>query len=71
MNIRPGNTVHDPEKLVGTFRRFGAVGPVYRVAGVRGPKSPADDLMMDIEVVETGERLDYSYWDILQDPVER
>lgn len=74
MNIRPGDIAHDPERLIGTFRRFGSSGPVYRVAGVKGRKRTArhgDDLIMDIEIVETAERMDYSYWDILQDPVER
>jgi len=74
VNVRPGDIAHNPEKLIGTFRRFGSVGPVYRVTGVKGPKKTerrGDDLIMDIEIVESAEHMDYSYWDILQDPLER
>jgi Family of unknown function (DUF5397) len=47
----------------GDVRRFGPVGPAYEVLGV---KTSGD---VEIYVIETGERLDYSLADFLADPV--
>lgn len=48
--------------VVGTFRTFGAQGPVYEVTGkVNGSR-------VHVVVVETGEELDYSLEHALQDP---
>jgi len=67
-------TVTKPEfhsaALVGTWRRFGLVGPVYEIVGV-GDTLPNGDLLMRIRVLESGEALDYSLTDILDDPKER
>lgn len=74
MTVQPGLVTHDPSRLIGTFRRFGPVGPVYKVLGVIGPlssKRHRDDIAMEVEIVETGERVQYSYWDLLDDPLER
>lgn len=56
--------------LVGTWRRFGIVGPVYEIieAGIAGA---GGDPAMRIRVVETGEELDYPLQAILDDPMER
>ena len=41
------------DDLIGTFRMFGADGPVYRVIGKAG------ETKVRITVVESGEELDY------------
>ena len=60
----------EPENLVGTWRRFGPVGPVYEIIGL-GQELPEHDRMMRVRVVETGEEVDYRLTDILNDPLER
>lgn len=57
------------KNLVGTWRRFGEVGPVYEVVGV-GPTLPSGDRTMHVRVLETGEELDYRLHDLLDDPRE-
>lgn len=59
-----------PVNLVGTWRRFGSVGPVYGIVGA-GAELADGDRMMRVRVVETGEEVDYRFTDILDDPVER
>jgi hypothetical protein len=58
------------DRLVGTWRRFGAVGPVYEITNA-GREMPDGDRMMRIRVVESGEEVDYRLTDILDDPRER
>ncbi|GJE59285.1 DUF5397 family protein [Methylobacterium trifolii] len=60
----------EPRSLVGTWRRFGEVGPAYEVVGI-SDASPKGDLLMRVRVLETGEELDYRLGDILADPTER
>ena len=55
--------------LVGTWRRFGQVGPVYEIVSV-GDARPDGDWMMRIRVLETREEVDYRLADILDDPRE-
>jgi Family of unknown function (DUF5397) len=55
--------------LVGTWRRFGAVGPVYEIISA-GTELAGGDRLMRIRVVETGEELDYRLAEILDDPRE-
>jgi hypothetical protein len=59
-----------PANLVGTWRRFGSVGPVYEIIGT-GDELPGGDRRMRVRVVETGEELDYRLAEILDDPRER
>jgi hypothetical protein len=59
-----------PDNLVGTWRRFGAVGPVYEIIRA-GAELGSGDRLMRIRVVETGEELDYRLAEILDDPRER
>jgi hypothetical protein len=59
-----------PDNLVGTWRRFGPVGPVYEIIAV-GNELPDGDYMMRVRVVESGEEVDYRFTDILDDPLER
>jgi hypothetical protein len=58
------------EKLVGTWRRFGAVGPVYEIIQA-GRQLPNGDRMMRIRVIESGEEAEYRLLEILDDPKER
>jgi hypothetical protein len=60
----------EPSNLVGTWRRFGAVGPVYEIVNA-GTALPRGDRLMRIRVVERCEELDYRLAEILDDPVER
>lgn len=53
------------DELVGTFRTFGAYGPVYQVVRkVNGQK-------VHVMVVQTGEELDYQVEQALTDPEAR
>jgi hypothetical protein len=63
-------TILQPETLVGTWRRFGLVGPVYEIIGV-GRELADHDRMMRARVVETGKEVDYRFTEILDDPRER
>ena len=58
----------EPRALLGTYRRFGPVGPVYEVAGVI--RELDDDILMKVIVVQTGEEAEYLYSHILDDPKE-
>jgi len=53
--------------LTGTWRRFGEVGPVYEIIGIRGT-APDGAALMRVRVVETGEEIDYPLRDVLTDP---
>jgi len=59
-----------PATLVGTWRRFGTLGPVYEIIDA-GREMPNGDQMMRVRVIETGEEVDYKFTDILDDPRER
>ena len=59
-----------PSKFLGTWRRFGPVGPVYEVIG-QGKPLENGDFLMRVRVVETGEEVDYRLTDMLDDPKER
>jgi hypothetical protein len=58
-----------PESLVGTWRRFGPVGPAYEVIAA-GKELPNGDRLMRVRVAETGEELDYRLTWIVDDPRE-
>jgi hypothetical protein len=60
----------EPQNLVGIWRRFGPVGPVYEIIGV-GKELPDHDRMMRVRVAESGEEVDYRFSEILDDPRER
>jgi len=59
-----------PDRFLGTWRRFGTVGPVYQVVANEG-SLPDGDSLMRIRVVETGEEISYRLSDVLNDPAER
>jgi hypothetical protein len=58
-----------PVSIVGTWRRFGAVGPVYQIIG-EGDALPNGDRLMRVRVVESGEEIDYRLTKVLDDPWE-
>lgn len=58
-----------PASLVGTWRRFGPVGPVYEIIAI-GAELPDGDRLMRVRVAETGEEVDYRLTGILDDPRE-
>jgi hypothetical protein len=62
--------IPQPSSLVGTWRRFGAVGPVYEIIAA-GKELPDGDRIMRVRVVESGEEVDYRFTEILDDPKER
>jgi len=62
--------IPQPQTLVGTWRRFGSVGPVYEIIGT-GDDLSDGDRMMRVRVIESGEEVDYRFTDILEDPKER
>jgi len=59
----------EPMSFVGTWRRFGEVGPVYEIIG-RERRLDDGNWLMRIRVLETGEEVDYKLTDILDDPKE-
>ena len=59
----------EPQQIVGTWRRFGLVGPVYEVVGV-GARIGEADHWMRVRLPDTGETVDYKLSDILDDPCE-
>jgi len=59
-----------PETLLGTWRRFGLVGPVYEIISL-GREMADGDRLMRVRVIETGEELDYRFSDIMDDPREQ
>ena len=58
-----------PDSLVGTYRRFGIVGPVYEIIEVLNELDDGD-VLMKIRVLESGEETEYRYSKILDDPKE-
>ena len=56
-----------PEDLIGSFRRFGETGPVYKVTGI---VQGSDAREMSIQLPETGEELERAYVHVLRDPEE-
>jgi hypothetical protein len=59
-----------PANVIGTWRRFGEVGPVYEIIST-GYELPGGDRPMRVRVVETGEGVDYRLTTIMDDPRER
>ena len=63
------DTLPQRASLAGTWRRFGAVGPVYEIIA-SGAALPGGDWLMRVRVVETGEEIDCRLTEILDDPRE-
>lgn len=65
----PPSPLAQPQSLIGTWRRFGLVGPVYEIIAQAGT-APDGDLLMRVRVVESGEEIDCPLAQILEDPRE-
>ena len=59
----------DMGTLVGTFRRFGLVGPPYEVLGPSATGRSGEPRMR-IRLLESGEETDYALAQLLLDPSE-
>lgn len=57
-----------PAELIGTWRRFGVLEPVYEIISARGDL-PNGDRLTRVRVVETGEELDHHLGEIMDDPI--
>lgn len=59
-----------PDRLVGTWRRFGQYGPIYEILAVT-VTDETETARVRVQVIESGEQLHYPLEAVLQDPVER
>lgn len=69
MNRMMSVELPEPKALVGTFRRFGPVGPVYQVTDVIRELDDGD-VLLSVTIVESGEEAEYRYSHVLDDPKE-
>jgi hypothetical protein len=58
------------DAVVGSFRTFGRLGPVYEVLRAIEPAT-GSNVLLRVRVVESGEELDYPLGDALDDPLAR
>ena len=59
----------DMGTLVGSFRRFGLVGPSYEVLGPAAP-GDAGEAQLRVRLLESGEEAEYAVTQLLSDPTE-
>ena len=59
----------EPKSLVGTWRRFGSIGPAYEVISIGGPTSDGNDKVVKIRLAETSEEVDYTLHRVVDDEV--
>jgi hypothetical protein len=59
----------EPRSLIGTWRRFGAIGPAYQIISVGDPTPDGTDQIIKIHVAETGEEVDYTLNRVVDDEV--
>ena len=59
----------DPRALIGSWRRFGPVGPVYQVIDL-GTEAPDGDRLMKVRLLETDQVTEYKLVRLLEDPIE-
>jgi hypothetical protein len=50
----------EPRSLLGTWRRFGPVGPTYEVIAIGDVTPDGADRSVRIRLAETGEEVDYT-----------
>jgi hypothetical protein len=56
------------DQILGSFRTFGLLGPVYEILDLADPKT-GPDVNVRVRVVESGEELDYPLAAALDDPL--
>ena len=59
----------EPQSLIGTWRRFGAVGPAYEIISIGDPTSDGTDRTVRIRIAETGEEIDYTLNHVMDDQI--
>ena len=52
---------------IGRIKQFGSLGPKYEIRS-GAHQATSGEWMVPIQLVETGEQIDYSYAHLLQDP---
>ena len=52
----------------GKYRRFGECGPVYKILG-EAETSPDGEVMLRVQLVETGEEAQYRLSHAIDDPI--
>lgn len=57
-----------PPVPVGKIKSFGPFGPKYEVGETIGGQLPNGDWLIEITMVETGEKAEYSYTHMADDP---
>jgi hypothetical protein len=60
----------DPEDLIGRWRGFGPIGPLYQIIGIDQERTTATEVWMLIHVLDSGEETGYRLSHILEDPIE-
>jgi hypothetical protein len=50
----------EPRSLIGTWRRFGPVGPAYEIVAIGDLTRDGTDRVVKIRLAETGEQVDYT-----------
>ena len=50
----------EPRSLIGTWRRFGAVGSAYEIVAIGEPTPDGTDTIVKIRLAETGEEVNYT-----------
>jgi hypothetical protein len=56
------------DQILGSFRTFGRLGPVYEILDIAGPETGAD-VNVRIRVIESGEELEYPLAAAMDDPL--
>lgn len=56
------------DTILGSFRTFGRLGPVYEILNINGPQT-GPDVRLRVRVVASGEELDYPLAAALDDPL--
>ncbi len=59
----------EPQALIGTWRRFGPVGPAYEIISIGGLTSDGTDRTVKIRLAETGEEVDYTLNRVIDDQI--
>jgi Family of unknown function (DUF5397) len=58
----------EPQALIGTWRRFGAIGPAYEIVSI-GNELPNGDRAVKIRLAETGEEVNYTFNRLIDDQI--
>jgi len=59
----------EPRHLVGSWRRFGPIGPAYQVIAIGDAIADGADRIVKIRLAETGEQIEYTLNRVIDDEV--